>query len=757
MNAPLNPAVTAPRRTAAMHYASIGWPVFPAYSVVDALCTCGDPACKSKGKHPRTANGFKSATRTMSQIGGRDWEASNIGVATGTPSGMFALDIDPRNGGDDSLNDLEAANGKLPDTLTAKTGGGGRHFFFKMPRGVSIPCSANKVGPGIDIKGDLGYVIVAPSVTAGSYEWLDCDLPTVNEIVDAPEWLLQLITSKRPATPPQPIAAVAAAPAIVSVAAPAKVLSKDALEEIESALDFIKDWDDRDRWLQVGMALHSTNAGEVAFNLWADWSKQSDKYDPADLHRVWNSFKPREDGVGMGTIFKLATENDWQQSLVAGVDTSGILKQAQQAGQTVAIEAAPVEHPQMDSLGFHGILKNVVDAGTATSEASKIAVAANTIAYFCAMIGRNAYQEIGDSVVHCRPFFLLTGQSSKARKGTSESFPRKLFRRVDKILAERAAAGGNLGEANFWYLKERSGLSSGEGLAYQVRDESEKVDPKGIPMWDAVDDKRLLLIEPEFASVIASCRRETSTLSPTIRNAWDGKTLSTLNKNTPVTASAPHIVMVAHITGTELRKKIDSVEIGNGFLNRFVILHVSRDKLVPHPARTPDATVDDLAECLAGAVSFATASGKHNDTIACEMDDDARDYWSAIYPRLSKSLPGITGSLLGRSEVYCRMLAMVFALLDKTTTISAQHIKAAECWFDYGRQSIEYIFDETDRQVEFDENEALAKRVFEIIRDKPGITQTDINKGLSGHFTSEQIKAALEHHCVMRPHKFDRC
>src|ERR1700733_5442067 len=80
--------------------------------------------------------------------------------------------------------------------------------------------------------------------------------------------------------------------------------------------------------------------------------------------------------------------------------------------------------PRMHANPYIGILQKFVDAAAVNSEASPIAIAANVISLFCASLNRSVYQWIGDSKIHCRPFFLLVGKSGKARKGTSEALPR---------------------------------------------------------------------------------------------------------------------------------------------------------------------------------------------------------------------------------------------------------------------------------------------------------------------------------------------
>lgn len=183
---------------AAMAYAKMGWRVFPIFEIgADKKCSCRRSDCKSPGKHPRTRDGHLSATTDEAKI--RQWwqrnPFSNIGLATGGASGLVALDIDPRNGGDNSLKELEGEFGRLPHTVTSITGSIGHHFLFKQPR-ASI---GNKVGilPGIDFRGDGGYIVLPPSnhIAGRKYEWKASAHPDECELADLPNWLLELFHS----------------------------------------------------------------------------------------------------------------------------------------------------------------------------------------------------------------------------------------------------------------------------------------------------------------------------------------------------------------------------------------------------------------------------------------------------------------------------------------------------------------------------------------------------------------------------------
>jgi hypothetical protein len=171
---------------AAATYAQRGWPVFPV---------------RPRDKRPLTKHGVKDATTDPAIIAGwrQQWPAANIGIATGAESGLWVLDIDGE-AGEQSLIDLIDANGTLPATLTVATPRGGRHLYFRAaPPGFDIRNSAGKLGTGIDVRANGGYVVVPPSIGANgtAYSWIIKMQP-----VPAPSWLLTLIA---PPPAPRPI------------------------------------------------------------------------------------------------------------------------------------------------------------------------------------------------------------------------------------------------------------------------------------------------------------------------------------------------------------------------------------------------------------------------------------------------------------------------------------------------------------------------------------------------------------------------
>jgi len=146
---------------AALSVARNGKPVFP---------------CKPKGKEPLIKRGHLDATTDPRKIHmwWKRWPNANIAVPTGERSSFFVLDVDRDGWGFGTLDGLEEQFGELPPTLTVSTGRGGIHYYFKYPTdGTVIPNSTGRLGPGIDVRGEGGYVLVPPSRTEGAYEYLD--------------------------------------------------------------------------------------------------------------------------------------------------------------------------------------------------------------------------------------------------------------------------------------------------------------------------------------------------------------------------------------------------------------------------------------------------------------------------------------------------------------------------------------------------------------------------------------------------------
>lgn len=123
------------------------------------------------------------------------WPEANVGIRTGKESKVVVIDLDRRHGGEESLKGLEERYGTLPETVSARTGGGGLHLFFAHPGGT-VKNKVQVAGlPGLDVRGDGGYIVAPPSkhVSGTRYEWQAGRDPEHRAPAPMPEWLSELL------------------------------------------------------------------------------------------------------------------------------------------------------------------------------------------------------------------------------------------------------------------------------------------------------------------------------------------------------------------------------------------------------------------------------------------------------------------------------------------------------------------------------------------------------------------------------------
>jgi Bifunctional DNA primase/polymerase, N-terminal/Primase C terminal 1 (PriCT-1) len=202
MNAPLTPL------DAALDYAARGLPVFPVYPIIEArgrfACKCLHTIrCDRPGKHPMTRHGLKDATTDAAVVRQRWYCAPDANIGIVCSANCCALDVDPRHGGDATLDGLEREHGPLPITWTAKTGGGGLHYFFRSV--TDVRGSVGLLGAGLDIRGADNYVVAPPSrhISGNYYEWATGQAPGEVPLAIMPAWLL----ASKPSKPSAPVPA----------------------------------------------------------------------------------------------------------------------------------------------------------------------------------------------------------------------------------------------------------------------------------------------------------------------------------------------------------------------------------------------------------------------------------------------------------------------------------------------------------------------------------------------------------------------
>jgi hypothetical protein len=363
-----------------------------------------------------------------------------------------------------------------------------------------------------------------------------------------------------------------------------------------------------------------------------------------------------------------------------------------------------------DDAVFHGLAGEFVALTEPHSEAHPMALLAQFLVAFGAACGRGAHYPVEASRHHPNEFCVLVGPSAKGRKGSS-------WDHVEACLAATDAAFVDGGLV--------AGLSSGEGLIAHVRDAADEDDS------DAPDDKRRLVLEQEFAQVLKVLAREGNTLSPVVRQAWDGKPLQTMVRHSPLRAREAHIAIIGHITRDELLRYLNATELANGFFNRFLLIAVDRSKLLPFGGTLRPAALTAVSDRLRAAVRFAQTGGP------LTFDDHARERWIAAYPVLSRGEAGLLGAATARAEAHTVRLALLYALLDSSPAIRLPHLEAALAVWTYSYSSARWIFGDSLGDPTADDIWALAKDRAD------GVTRTEVRDLFSRNKKAREIDRAL--------------
>lgn len=382
-----------------------------------------------------------------------------------------------------------------------------------------------------------------------------------------------------------------------------------------------------------------------------------------------------------------------------------------------AILPTEAEWPQLEEEALYGLAGDVVRALRPHTEADPAALLVTTLVAFGNAAGHSAYAVAEGSRHTLNLYAVIVAPTSKGRKGTSQSRIRELFARVDPDWEKRRMLSG--------------GLSSGEGLIHQVRDPSEQVDDDGNPKDPGVEDKRLLVVEEEFASVLKTMTREGNVLSAIIRQAWDRGDLRILTRNSPAHATDAHISLIGHITRGELLKYLTETEYGSGFANRFLWICAKRWQLLPDGGGTPDYRT--IVPRLRAALDFARECLQ-----PLERDDAARALWHAEYPKLSDERDGLLGAVTARAEAQVLRLSTLYAVLACSSVVRVEHLRAALALWRYGDASTAYIFGGL-------QGDGVADRILEAMRERgtTGLSKTEISGLFGRNLPATRIDAGL--------------
>jgi len=376
--------------------------------------------------------------------------------------------------------------------------------------------------------------------------------------------------------------------------------------------------------------------------------------------------------------------------------------------------------PVMHEAAYYGLAGEIVRTIGPHSEADPVAILLQFLAAFGNAVGNLPHYQVEGDKHRAKLFVVMSGATSKGRKGTALGRIRQLMEVADP---------------NWERDNIQSGLSSGEGVTFHVRDPISKLGKDGtIEQVDAgVTDKRLMLVTEEFAGALRVMERAGNTLSPVLRDAWGTSKLQTLTKNSPIAATDSHVSIIGHVTDDELRAALTKVEMANGFANRFLFARVKRSKLLPHGGHLDDATLQELGEQVRERLRQARERGR------ITMTDTAAEAWEKNYPLLSDDRPGLLGAILGRAEAQVIRIALIYALLDNTEQIDLPHLRAALAVWAFCEDSATQIWGD---MLGDDVPDTILARLK--ATGAPGLGRTEISNLFSRHVPSSQITSALE-------------
>lgn len=651
----------------ARRYARLGWHVVPLWWPVKGedgvlRCACGGN-CSTPAKHPISVvaiHGMHSSSTDEGQIE-RWWTRypeANIGIVM-VPSNLVGIDIDPRNGGNETIEDLESRYGRLRSDLLQFTGGGGEHRVFQLPAGAanSLP---GVLGNGVDVKA-LGYLVVEPSLhmSGKRYAWeassdpLDGILPSV-----LPDWVRSIRPQRAQVTEQG-----------------SRTLEAAEVLELQSALATL-DADSRDTWLSAGMALHSTDAGMQAFGLWTDWSRQSSKYDSADQSKTWRSFRTKGlAGLTVAWIFGQAQATGWLNPRSA----------AAQQFASVPVESVRIAAPAPSASQYGapgplpGVGRAIVDWIDATSHRPQPQFSVQAALAFASVV-------LGRRVTTNRRnwpslYFLNVGKSASGKEHAKWA--------VEQLL-EACGCEQLIGPSG--YTSDSGVLSAlvRQPVHLTVVDEFGKV-------LEAAAIKQNARAQSSMRALMEAWGRVDGVMRPQGFSTF-GLSSKEADELAGKTVRNPALTLMAMTTPEAFFNAIGTAAARDGFLNRFLIVESDIGRQVGNDSArvaVPQSVIDWAAAqtVIAGPVNPSLSSSMSPTPRVLAFNTDAaallRDFERDCIDSMDALDDSGLAEMWGRSCEMAMRLSLIVACLEQANEIGA----AAVQW------SIQYVRHHAERAV----------------------------------------------------------
>ena len=446
-----------------------------------------------------------------------------------------------------------------------------------------------------------------------------------------------------------------------------------------------------------------------------DWN---DVHVTCGLDDLRKQFKATVAGAHLRTGLPQAAE-----SAVKNTEESNMIAQTAAPDTKVTSPIADA-WPVLDEAAFYGLAGELTESVEPYSEADPAGILLHCLLASGVMIGSEPRVNVEHAPHYARTNLLVVGLTAGGRKGTAYAPIRYVLSQIDE---------------SFVLKRVKSGLSSGEGLIYQVRDaqyEKEPIRAAGHRTGDILGyqdrlvdpgepDKRLLITESEFASTLTVMQRQGNTLSPIIRDCFDHGNLSPLTKKDRMTATKAHVGIIGHITGDELLRELSATDRANGFANRFLFALVRQSKFLPAGKGTPAPILEPYFVRFSRTLERARTRGE------MFRDAETERLWASVYRNLAEVPQGLTGAILARGAAQVLRLSLIYALLDEReanrtdTAIRVPHLLASLAVWDFCKASVLRIFGDCV-------GDPIADRLLKAIKRGPQ-TDTDLYEILGKH------------------------
>ncbi len=383
---------------------------------------------------------------------------------------------------------------------------------------------------------------------------------------------------------------------------------------------------------------------------------------------------------------------------------------------------------------YYGLTGEILRAVDPYTEASPVAILLGFLVGFGNKIGRNVFMRAQQDYHYTNLYGIVVGDSATSRKGVAWSLVRDLL--LLPIQTSERSFRIDLSENHVWHPRD-GGIASGEGIIDLVRDDIVRYDMKErrkvIDEGSGIEDKRVLLYEAEFASVLRKASLPTSIIWPVLRTLWDRGSAENTAKNSPIKTTNAHISFLGNITEQELNLVFPQHELVSGTANRILWAWVERSKSLPSGKPIPFHIMNSLREKIENSVVFGQKGGE------LQRSQEAEKLWIDFYESNFKNPPqGFLSSILDRADAQVLRLSILYAILDQSLVIEKQHLEAALAAWDYFKASAEYLFGETT-------GFPLDNKILNALELQGGqASRTEISKLLSNNYQARELDVAYQ-------------